>query len=116
MRRITAITRRHRRSAYEVHRNGDENVKGLDLNGLVSYALYAPMAEDRMAALERIDDEKALGHIATGSLSNNTRLEAVKKINDTRILKEIISLTDDKHVRNAAIDRVIAIEDDPLRG
>lgn len=86
---------------------------------LMSGLMHTPLTETRIASLEQMgtDDAKRMA-IADYLCEHTAPEEAIRMImmmKDTRILKEIVSLTKNTSVRNAALDRVAAIEDDTLR-
>lgn len=115
-RRMINMRGRRKAGAYEVHRDEmAERLQGMDRNGLVSFAMYAPLAECRIAALKMIDDEATLGHIAANSASDDTRSQAVKMIDNPDILRKVVCLTGYRNTVREAMDRTMALERDQER-
>ncbi len=88
-----------------------ESKKYLDMIPKFSESELLDMMDDksitsRKFAIERINDEKILTEILQNDESPEVRLEAIKRINDEKILTEILQNDESHEVRLEAIKRI----------
>jgi len=73
---------------------------------LASVAKNHESADERLAAMEKLDDQAVYAHVARNDSASFVRKAAVKGLNDQRLLASIAKQDEDANVRKAAIEKL----------
>ena len=88
----------------------EEIIKVLPKDGELVYkiATWDPDYKNRLAAIERIDDEKILEKIVCSDFDSMRKISAIKKIKNSQILMNILLINDELpySVKKAGVDNI----------